>query len=435
MIGLNQKTKIQYMNITEDLKRFVDEENDINSQKRKSDVIKSIDKSYSLQKEEYKYTPLLKKINKKFNLLAENKNIRSQKSYSEIKKSIDSKFYILCVDGFYKPELSNIPQNISIKNYSDLSENEINLFEKIYQKYDDSKSDFFSSINSITHNDCLTISLDNSFKSEEHISIINIIENYEVSNFRKMIFCDKSSEASFFERFIDLSQAESFSSSVTEIYLSENAKLNYYTTQDFKENYHYNSINTFQRRDSISNFYTLSFSGSIVRNNLNICLNDKNCYTNMYGFYAINDKCLVDNHTSVDHVDENSLSNEHYKGIMGGRSNGVFNGKIFVRQKAQKTNAFQANNNIILSDKAKVNTKPQLEIWADDVKCSHGCTVGQMDEDAIFYLMSRGISRKKSISLLLSAFSSEIIEKIVDDKMKSVFTSLIKNQLDKFNDE
>ena len=120
---------------------------------------------------------------------------------------------------------------------------------------------------------------------------------------------------------------------------------------------------------------------------------------------------------------------------MGGRSNGVFNGKIFVRQKAQKTNAFQANNNIILSDKAKVNTKPQLEIWADDVKCSHGCTVGQMDEDAIFYLMSRGISRKKSISLLLSAFSSEIIEKIVDDKMKSVFTGLIKNQLDKFNDE
>lgn len=423
------------MNITEDLKRFIDNENDSNSQKRKSDVIKSIEKSYSLQKEEYKYTPLLKKIEKKFNLLPENKEIVSQKSYSEIKKNIDSEFYILCVDGFYKPELSNIPPNISIKNYSELSDKEINLFEKIYQKYDDSKSDFFSSINSITHNDCLTISLDNNFISKGHISIVNIIENYEVSNFRKMIFCDKSSEVSFFEQFIDLCQGESFSSSVTEIYLSENSKFNFYSAQDFKENYHYNSINTFQRRDSTSNFYTLSFSGSIVRNNLNICLNDKNCYANMYGFYAINEKSLVDNHTSVDHVDENSLSNEHYKGIMGGRSNGVFNGKIFVRKKAQKTNAFQANNNIILSDKAKVNTKPQLEIWADDVKCSHGCTVGQMDEDAIFYLMSRGISRKESISLLLSAFSSEIIDKIEDDKMKSAFTSLIKNQLEKFNDE
>lgn len=423
------------MNITEDLKRFVDNENDLNSQKRKSDIIKSIEKSYALQKEEYKYTPLLKNIEKKFNLLAENKDIISQESYREIKKNIDSKYYILCVDGFYKSELSNIPPNISIKNYSELSEKEINVFEKIYQKYDDSKSDFFSSINSITHNDCLTISFDNNYISKEHISIINIIENYDVSNFRKMIFCDEGSEASFFEYFIDLSQGESFSSSVTEIYLSKNSKLNYYSTQDFRENYHYNSINTFQRRDSVSNFYTLSFSGSIVRNNLNICLNDKNCYANMYGFYAINEKSLVDNHTSVDHVDENSLSNEHYKGIMGGRSNGVFNGKIFVRKKAQKTNAFQANNNIILSDKAKVNTKPQLEIWADDVKCSHGCTVGQMDDDAIFYLMSRGISRKESISLLLSAFSSEIIDKIEDDKMKSNFTSLIKNQLEKFNDE
>jgi Fe-S cluster assembly protein SufD len=250
-----------------------------------------------------------------------------------------------------------------------------------------------------------------------------------------MIFCDKGSEISIFERFINLKSDENFSSSVTEIYQAENSKLNYYSAQDFKENYHYNSINVFQKRDSVSNFFTVSFSGSIVRNNLNICLHDKSCYTNMYGFYAMNDKSLIDNHTSVDHVDENSLSNEHYKGIMGGRSNGVFNGKIFVRKKAQKTNAFQSNNNIILSDKSKVNTKPQLEIWADDVKCSHGCTVGQMDDDAIFYLMSRGISRKDSISLLLSAFSSEIIEKIKDEKMKSLFTELIKKQLEKFNDE
>ena len=250
-----------------------------------------------------------------------------------------------------------------------------------------------------------------------------------------MIFCEKGSEISIFERFINLKSDENFSSSVTEIYQAENSKLNYYSTQDFKENYHYNSINVFQKRDSVSTFFTVSFSGSIVRNNLNICLHDKSCYTNMYGFYAMNDKSLIDNHTSVDHVDENSLSNEHYKGIMGGRSNGVFNGKIFVRKKAQKTNAFQSNNNIILSDKSKVNTKPQLEIWADDVKCSHGCTVGQMDDDAIFYLMSRGISRKDSISLLLSAFSSEIIEKITDEKMKSLFTELIKKQLEKFNDE
>ena len=423
------------MNITKDLKKLVSKEEDINLKNKKTDILDSLDLTYSLQKEEYKYTPLLKNLEKKFDLLKENKDQISQKSYEEVIKFVNSKFYLISVDGYFKSELSNIPPKVKIKKYSELEREEKDTFENMYQKHDDSKSDFFSSLNSIIHEDCLTISVDSNKVLKEHITIININENYDVNNYRKMIFCDKGSEISIFERFINLKSDENFSSSVTEIYQAENSKLNYYSAQDFKENYHYNSINVFQKRDSVSNFFTVSFSGSIVRNNLNICLHDKSCYTNMYGFYAMNDKSLIDNHTSVDHVDENSLSNEHYKGIMGGRSNGVFNGKIFVRKKAQKTNAFQSNNNIILSDKSKVNTKPQLEIWADDVKCSHGCTVGQMDDDAIFYLMSRGISRKDSISLLLSAFSSEIIEKITDEKMKSLFTELIKKQLEKFNDE
>ena len=423
------------MNITKDLKKLISKEEDINLKNKKTDILDSLDLTYSLQKEEYKYTPLLKNVEKKFDLLKENKDQISQKSYEEVAKFVNSKFYLISVDGYFKSELSNIPPKVKIKKYSELEREEKDTFENMYQKHDDSKSDFFSSLNSIIHEDCLTISVDSNTVHKEHITIININENYDVNNYRKMIFCDKGSEISIFERFINLKSDENFSSSVTEIYQAENSKLNYYSAQDFKENYHYNSINVFQKRDSVSNFFTVSFSGSIVRNNLNICLHDKSCYTNMYGFYAMNDKSLIDNHTSVDHVDENSLSNEHYKGIMGGRSNGVFNGKIFVRKKAQKTNAFQSNNNIILSDKSKVNTKPQLEIWADDVKCSHGCTVGQMDDEAIFYLMSRGISRKDSISLLLSAFSSEIIEKITDEKMKSLFTELIKKQLEKFNDE
>ena len=435
MTGLNQKIKNSIMNITKDLKKLVSKEEDINLKNKKTDILNTLDLTFSLQKEEYKHTPLLKNLEKKFNLLSEKKDLISQNSYKEISNFVNSKFYLISVDGYFKSELSNIPPKIKIKKYSELESEEKETFNKMYQKHDDSKSDFFSSLNSIIHEDCLTISVDSNTALKEHITIININENYDVNNYRKMILCEKGSEISIFERFINLNTDENFSSSVTEIYQAENSKINYYSAQDFKENYHYNSVNVFQRRDSISNFFTLSFSGSIVRNNLNICLNDKSCYANMYGFYAMNDKSLIDNHTTVDHVDENSLSNEHYKGIMGGRSNGVFNGKIFVRKKAQKTNAFQSNNNIILSDKSKVNTKPQLEIWADDVKCSHGCTVGQMDDDAIFYLMSRGISRKDSISLLLSAFSSEIIDKITDKKMKSSFTELIKKQLEKFNDE
>jgi Fe-S cluster assembly protein SufD len=153
----------------------------------------------------------------------------------------------------------------------------------------------------------------------------------------------------------------------------------------------------------------------------------------MYGFYAIKKKSHIDNHTSVDHMDENCISNEHYKGIMDEGSNGVFNGKIFVRKKAQKTNAFQANNNILLSENAKINTKPQLEIWADDVKCSHGCTVGQLDEDALFYLMSRGISKKDSRALLLSAFSNEIIEKIENKELRKKVEKIILRELKELN--
>ena len=267
------------------------------------------------------------------------------------------------------------------------------------------------------------------------ISIFNFIQSTHSSYFRKSILLKKSSHVSFSEEFIGSTKKMNFSNSVAEIFLHENSKLDYFSCQDFKNNFHFNSINVFQKKDSISNFHTYSFSGATIRNNLNISLKDKNCYANMYGFYAIKNNSHIDNHTTVDHMDENSISNEHYKGIVEGGSRGVFNGKIYVRQKAQKTNAFQSNNNILLSDNAKVNTKPQLEIWADDVKCSHGCTVGQLDEDALFYLMSRGIPKKEATSILLSAFSSDITEKIEDENLRKHYEELILTQLGGLNYE
>ena len=231
------------MNITKDLKKLVSKEEDINLKNKKTDILDSLDLTYSLQKEEYKYTPLLKNLEKKFDLLKENKDQISQKSYEEIIKFVNSKFYLISVDGYFKSELSNIPPKVKIKKYSELEREEKDTFENMYQKHDDSKSDFFSSLNSIIHEDCLTISVDSNTVLKEHITIININENYDVNNYRKMIFCDKGSEISIFERFINLKSDENFSSSVTEIYQAENSKINYYSTQDFKENYHFNSVN------------------------------------------------------------------------------------------------------------------------------------------------------------------------------------------------
>ena len=416
------------------IKENIIKEKDKNLKKKKSKIFNNIDNAISKYKEEYKYTPLLKRLEKKFKILdKESLNLKNLRDYKSILKNRKEKYLIVTINGNFKKELSTLPNNILVKKFSKLETKTKKEFDKIYHNYDDSTGDLFSSINSINHEECLSILIDNNTTVDKNISIINLLDSSLVSHIRKLIICKKNAEVSFSEEFINLSSEENFSSSVSEIFLDENSKLNYHNLQKIEKNYHFNSINAFQKRNSVSNFFTFSFSGATIRNNLNIILNDKNCYSNMYGFYAIKKQSHIDNHTSVDHIDENCISNEHYKGIMDEGSNGVFNGKIFVRKKAQKTNAFQANNNILLSENAKINTKPQLEIWADDVKCSHGCTVGQLDEDALFYLMSRGISKKNSRALLLSAFSNEIIEKIENKELRKKIEKIILSELKELN--
>ncbi|MFM9074372.1 MAG: Fe-S cluster assembly protein SufD, partial [Bacteroidota bacterium] len=167
-----------------------------------------------------------------------------------------------------------------------------------------------------------------------------------------------------------------------------------------------------QAANSLVNSFVLTTNGEIIRNNLTLEIDGSHAEGNLLGLYLLNGKTLADNHTVVDHRLPDSNSNELYKGVMQGQSKGVFNGKIFVRPDAQKTNAFQSNRNIILADSASVNTKPQLEIWADDVKCSHGCTNGQLDEEGIFYLMSRGIDKATAQAMMLDAYAGEVTDKI-----------------------
>ena len=416
------------------LKDSVEMENDIATKEIKSNSLKNIAPSFKNYKEEYKYTPFLRRIERKFNSFNSSDDIKNHDEYRELISDVD-KYYIIIVNGTFLKQISSLPVDIKINNYKDLTKENREIFNGTYSKTDDSNFDIFSTINSIQHQNCLTFQINKSSVLDGKVSILNIVDSKNPVYFRKCFHIGKNSKVSFSEKFIYTSLESYFSNSVTEIFMDENSNLNYFSDQNINKNYLYNSINVFQNKDSVSNFHTYSFSGAIIRNNLNIKLAEKNCYANMYGFYAIKNSSHIDNHTSVDHIDESSISNEHYKGIIDKESNGVFNGKIYVRQKAQKTNAFQANNNILLSDSAKVNTKPQLEIWADDVKCSHGCTVGQLDEDALFYLMSRGISRKDATSLLLSAFSTDITDKIEDEVIREKYKSIILNELDELNHE
>jgi Fe-S cluster assembly protein SufD len=218
---------------------------------------------------------------------------------------------------------------------------------------------------------------------------------------------------------------------VTEFFVEETASVEY----DIKQNedslsaYHINQTFVKQQRNSTFDICTVTIGGKLVRNNLNIVLNDVNCTAHLYGLAIATGQEIIDNHTLVDHASPLCQSNELYKNILNGSAHGVFNGKIFVRKDAQKTNAFQSNKNILLSKDAVMNAKPQLEIYADDVKCSHGATTGQLDEDALFYLRSRGINENDARALLNFAFASDVIEKINNESLRRNLLKLLSQKL------
>ncbi|WP_370089621.1 Fe-S cluster assembly protein SufD [Ekhidna sp.] len=232
------------------------------------------------------------------------------------------------------------------------------------------------------------------------------------------------------EKLITPEDTKTFTNSYIEFSVGKNA-FGYHTkVQNYNDaTYSHETVVADVAKDS--HFYnnTFSFEGAMVRNNLTINLDAENCEGHMYGLFLLDKKSHVDNNTSVDHMKPNSYSNEMYKGILDEKSTGIFNGKIYVRQDAQKTNAFQSNNNILLSEDATLHTKPQLEIWADDVKCSHGCTSGQLDEDAIFYLRARGINEKNAKAMILKAFALETMGHIKVESIKDEVQQLIDQKL------
>ncbi|MFM2136224.1 MAG: Fe-S cluster assembly protein SufD [Bacteroidota bacterium] len=221
-----------------------------------------------------------------------------------------------------------------------------------------------------------------------------------------------------------------FTNAVTEIHTGPHAHLDLTKVQlEDATSYHIGYTAADQETGSEFHITTITLDGAIVRNNLNIRLNGEQSNTWLYGLYCLNGTQLVDNHSLVDHAVPHCNSNELYKGIVDGKAQGVFNGKIFVRKDAQKTNAYQSNKNILLSDEASMNTKPQLEIFADDVKCSHGTTTGQLDEEALFYLRSRGIGEDNARAFLNIAFAGDVIQKIAYEPLRQHLMELMERKL------
>ena len=294
--------------------------------------------------------------------------------------------------------------------------------------------DGINAINTALVQDGLFIHVKRGQQLEHPIYIYHVTDARSANIFsqpRSLVYISQHAVVQMVETFVTMGLNESFTNHVLEVVVEKDAHVEYYKIQNDAN--HTNQVSTTHFRQTGKSYVhtvTISLNGGIVRNNLNMVMEADYCESHLYGLYLQKGKSHIDNHTVVDNVKPNCLSNEFYKGILDDSSSGVFNGKIFVQPDAQKTNAYQSNKNILLSDKASVNTKPQLEIFANDVKCSHGCTIGQLDEEGMFYLRSRGIPEKMARSLLLHGFVIDILDKIKLNSLRNYVDGLISERLE-----
>lgn len=276
------------------------------------------------------------------------------------------------------------------------------------------EGELFHALNTAYLNDGVSLHVLPNAILERPIQILHILKgDRSISNFRVKIEAGSSSQASIVQGFFAEEGTDNFCNAITEVNVGQNAQLSIDKIQyESLGSYHIATEQVNQEKDSTYTINTVTLNGGLVRNNLNIDVSGQNCTTNLNGIYLLKDKQHVDNHTMVNHKVANCNSNELYKGVIDDDSTAVFNGKVFVRKDAQKINAFQSNGNVLLGDRSTINSKPELEIYADDVKCSHGSTTGQLDEEAVFYLRARGISEKSARKLMTAAFIGEVLEKI-----------------------
>jgi len=393
-------------------------------------------KGFPTKKEEaWKYTSLNSILKNDFTVFPKHENLIE---FKDVKKyflhEIDT-YKVIFIDGKFSSFLSaTTHEGLDICTMSSaLNKPKYKIIIDEYFNAIASKEESLTSLNTAFSNEGAYINIPKSKIAEKPIEIIYFstgIENALMVQPRNLIVVGENAHVQIIERHQSLNSNPVLTNSVTEIFAQKRAIVDYYKIQNDEQTA--NLIdNTYiaQKQQSHVSVHTFSFGGNITRNNLNFYHQGEHIDSTLEGITIIGDKQHVDHHTLVQHATPNCESHQNYKTILSGSSTGVFNGKIYVEKEAQKTDAFQQNNNILLSDKATINAKPQLEIFADDVKCSHGCTIGQLDETAMFYMQQRGIPKKEAKALLMYAFSNEVIGSIKIPELKQRITKIIANKL------
>ena len=391
----------------------------------------------TLRNEEWRFTNVSNLFRKEYNLPKDNLEINTSDIDSIRLPGYANANELVFVNGRYIPELSVIrssekeciimPLENAVKNeYKNLVNEHLGKSSLVIK-------DGIHALNTSFIYGGVFIHVNKNQVLEHPVYLYHLSDtrnNHTLAQPRSLVYVDQSAKLQLIESFATIGTMDSFTNGVTEIVVNTNAIVEYYKIQNDVVNA--SQVTTTHIRQvgkSYAHGVTISLNGGLIRNNMNIVMEAEGNEAHLYGLYLLKGKTHVDNHTLVDNTKPNCFSNEFYKGILDDSSSGVFSGKIFVRPDAQKTNAYQSNKNILLSDDATINTKPQLEIFADDVKCSHGCTVGQLDEEALFYLRTRGISKEHAQSMLLSAFAEDVVMQIKLEPLRNYVDKLIIDRL------
>jgi Fe-S cluster assembly protein SufD len=380
-----------------------------------------------LYREKYKYTSLVDIFKGKYLPV----NTSDQKKPAEsVFSKIDDVIKIYTVNGVCVSDEIKSENGFVYGSLAQASEKYEKLVEKYYNRLADSV-DLSVALNIASAFSGVFVSVDSGVKTTRPLMIINIIDSDAnvFSQQHNLFIFEENSVAEIIECNIGISDASTLTNNLSEVVIKRNAQVDFVRVHDKSLlSKHISSDYNRQYGGSSFNCSNIIIGGGLVRQNTEVHLVEKHCYSNLYGLVIADEKQHVDNYTFINHAAPECQSNELYKSILNNKAVNIFNGRILVSPDAQKTVAFQSNKNILLNTGAKIHTKPQLEIYADDVKCSHGTTTGQLNEDAIFYMQSRGINKSTAQLLLMSGFANEIVDKIKSSEFKKLMFSRIEKK-------
>ncbi|MFK7921191.1 MAG: Fe-S cluster assembly protein SufD [Bacteroidia bacterium] len=378
--------------------------------------------------EEWKYTPLRLVQKRKYTNYA-SQNAIDIKPY--LIEGVEADLLVF-VNGQYQAQLSSISLNegsLYVSDLESLSDAGAEAFEANFGTVADNYSDIFAALNTSHAEAGVLVHVPKGKIAKAPIHIIHISDANGTAlgmQHRNLVIVGEQADAKIIETTHTLGEGRTFRNAMTEIIIGDNAGMEYIKIQrESDEAFQVDRTEVKQGRDSRFSIFTFTFSGELMRNNLRMRLMGENIESHLMGLYLLDGTQHVDNATMVDHAMPNGMSNELYKGIMDEKSTGVFSGRIHVYEDAQKTNAYQTNRNIVLTETANVSTMPQLEIYADDVKCSHGATTGSLDESAMFYMRARGIKETDARKMLVHAFAMEVADHVSIDAVKDHLANLI----------